>query len=160
MDHFSKKINIFLWELSLGAISIADWLQRLTVLYFHLSFSVTHMPKSHRVCCSFLRALSLCFCVFGISCYKLLVGRLFFPQCLTILLLCWSVILFMALRRLWLAIIRTFFWTLWGKCNKRLFRDLISSFDRFLDFTLSTVLYWCKSKQLFNHLTLSYLVSN
>lgn len=63
-------------------------------------------------------------------------------------------------KTLWLAIIRTFFWTLWGKCNKRLFRDLISSFDRFLDFTLSTVLYWCKSKQLFNHLTLSYLVSN
>lgn len=49
----------------------------------------------------------------------------------------------------WLAILRAFFWTLWGKRNKRFSRDSFSSFGKFVELVLSTTLCWCKNRHPF-----------
>lgn len=148
-----------MWELSLGAMDTVDWLQRRMPYYvpFWCIMCQYHdeSPAYLFMHCSFdSRFQYIILEVFG--------WFLISPNIITDLLTSFLVgPPFGGTKKMvWQALTCAFFRILWGKCNGRLFRGSFSSFDRFMDFVLSTAFYWWKIKHPSNHLSLSYLVSN
>lgn len=60
-------------------------------------------------------------------------------------------------RVIWLPIMQSFIWTLWGECNGQLFRDTSSTFDRFLDSVLTHIFNWYNLESPFNSYNLSFV---
>lgn len=61
-------------------------------------------------------------------------------------------------RNLWLAIVWSFFWTLWGGRNGRLLTS--STVDRFFNFILAHVFNWCYSVSSSNSYSLSFFLTH
>lgn len=160
-DAYPKKIKIFLWELSHGAINTHGRLQRI-MPYSHLSPSWCIMCKNGAECPSHL----FVHCPFAAHFWNIILEafgwNVTFPN--TIWEILSTIIVghpFHGSRKiLWLSIIRAFFWKLWCERNDRTFRDIFSSFDYFWDLVLSTAFSWCKNMQPFINYSLSYFISN
>lgn len=139
LDHYPKKIKIFFWELSLGAVKTADRLQ-CCMPYMSISPSWCIMCQSHVE--PFASVSDILFWMFSVGLQS---GLIILLTNNTFDLLAFLLVghpFYDIKKTIWLAILRAFFWTLWGEHNKRLFRGSFSSFDSFMDLVPSTTLYW------------------
>lgn len=143
-DQYPKKVKIFLWELSLGAINTTDRLQR-RMPYMYLSPSWCHMCCQHVESpphlfahCSF----ATCFWNFILEAFG---WSLTCPNSISNLLASLLVghPFGSSKRTIWLVIVHAFFWTLWGERNDRLFRGSYSPFEWFMDLVLANAFLWC-----------------